>query len=112
MHKKISILSLEYPAEALVLRVLCLVLAILSCLYLYFVAASVLNIIARRESDSHAAMIQSSIGDLEQQYFALSQEITPQEAKTLGLSPVTEQQFVYETGNAAAAPIPHDTIII
>lgn len=112
MHKKISILSLEHPREALVLRGMCLLLAILSCLYLYFVAASVLNIIARKESDSRAAVLQSSIGALEQQYFALSQQITPDEAKMLGLTPVTEAQYVYETGNAAAAPLDANTITI
>jgi hypothetical protein len=112
VNKKLSVLSYEHPAEAVVFRALCLLLAIISCLYLYFVAASVLNVIARKEADASAASTQSSIGQLEQHYFTLSQSITPDEAAKLGLSPVTETNYVYLPGNAAAASLPTDNVTI
>ena len=112
IHKKISILSYEHPAESMVLRAIVLALALVSCLYLYFVAASVLNIIARKEADVRSTAVQSSINVLEQQYFALSQSTTQEEASNLGLVPIKSTSYVYQPGNAAAASIPASSVTI
>jgi hypothetical protein len=112
MYRKLSILSYEHPAESAVLRTLCFALALVCCLYLYLVASSVLNVIASKDAVAHSAAMQSSIGQLEQQYFALSQSMTPQAAATLGLTPVTETNYVYQPGNAAAAALPSAGVTI
>lgn len=101
--REMRVLAAEYPAERLAFKILIALLAVLVFAYFYFVIASVLNIIARKEADAQASKIESAVGDLEQQYFALSQEITPQAARELGLAPVSQTQYVYRPGNDASA---------
>ena len=112
MNKKLSILSIEYPWEATALRVLLFALALLGCLYLYFVAVSVLNIVAHKEADVKTNSLQSSIGDLEGQYLALSQQLTPGSEAQFGLAPISNTSYVYLPGNAAAASIPEQQATI
>ena len=92
-------LSLEHPRERFILRALGVTLAALICAYLYFVTASVLNVIASREAETQVSSIQSKIGSLEQQYLTLSQAADPQEGASLGLSPVEKTHYVYRPGN-------------
>ncbi|HUO50047.1 MAG TPA: hypothetical protein VMU25_00525 [Candidatus Paceibacterota bacterium] len=101
--REMRVLAAEHPAERIALKVLLVLLAVLLFAYFYFVVASVLNIIARKEADAQASKIESAVGNLEQQYFALSQSITPQAAQDLGLAPVEQTQYVYRPGNAASA---------
>ena len=87
------------------MRVLVSLLILLALGYLYFVAASVLNIMARKEALSQSAQIEGTIGSLEGQYFALSQGITPQSAVALGLSPISvkDTDYVNRPGNVGIA---------
>ena len=96
-------LTAEHPAERIVFRALGAVLFVLLCGYFYFVSASVLNIIARKEADAKSASLQTSVAQMEQRYFALRDSVTPQEAASLGLSRVSDTQYVYVPGNAASA---------
>ena len=96
-------LTIEHPMESVVFRTLGIVLFVLLCGYFYFVSASVLNIIARKEADTKSAVLQSSLAQMEQRYFALRDSVTPQEASSLGLSQVKNAQYVYVPGNAASA---------
>jgi hypothetical protein len=73
------------------------------CGYLYFVGASVLNIIARKEASRSSVALQSSIARLEKQYFVLSEAVTPTTGASLGLSHVQETNYVYRPGATAAA---------
>jgi hypothetical protein len=99
--KRTSALAIEYPAERVAFVLFAVVLGVLVFAYFYFVVASVLNVISRKEADASATTLQESIGSLEGQYFALSQSLTPQEASDMGLAPVKETQYVYRPGNAA-----------
>ena len=103
MHKKISILAFEHPLERAAMRAMSAVLVILFLGYLYFVGASVLNIIARKEATAQTATLQSAIASMEQQYFALSQSVDSRTEVELGLSPVSGTHYVYRPGNAASA---------
>lgn len=96
-------LHMEHPLEQRVFQILCIALGVLIAGYLYFVSASVLNIMANREAESSIAAVQSSIASLETQYFALDKDVTPAMAQTLGLAPVADPQYVYVPGNAASA---------
>lgn len=98
-------LSLEHPAERIILRVLSILLLASIAGYLYFVSASILNVIARKEALSSVAVIQGSIGGLEQNYFELSSGISPASGSSLGLAPVAHQSYVYRPGNVGAATI-------
>lgn len=103
MHKRISILAIEHPFERMARQGLFALLGILIIAYLYFVGASVLNIMARKEATASAVRIQSAIALMEQEYFALSQDVNPSAARELGLAPVSRTNYVYRPGNAASA---------
>ena len=105
-------LTVEHPVERHVVRILSVVLVALICGYLYFVSASVLNVMSRRDALAHIAQIQGSIGGLEQQYFTLSHGVSPTAGAGLGLAPVSATHYVYRPGNvgAAAATIARNAI--
>lgn len=105
LHRQLSILAIEHPLEKRALAALASILCLLVLAYLYLVAASVMNIVARKEADARATQIQSSIGALEESYFALSNALTPDSASSLGLAPVAKTAYVYRPGNAAAASV-------
>ncbi|MDB5238397.1 MAG: hypothetical protein JWM46_667 [Candidatus Kaiserbacteria bacterium] len=96
-------LSSEHPLEQVITKVLFITLAVLLAGYIYFVGSSVMNIIARKEADAQTTQIQSSIAVLEQQYFAVGQSVSPEKQASLGLSPISNTDYVYRPGNAASA---------
>lgn len=107
MNRKIHALAIEYQWERTLLRTLLVMLAFLTFCYLYFVVASVLNVIARKEADMSSTRLEGSIGSLEQHYFLLSRNLTPETGSTLGLSGISRQSYVYRhtmIGQAAVAP--------
>lgn len=110
MNTKLAILSIEYVYERTAARVLFALIGLAVLAYLYFVGASVLNIIARKEAARAASSLQGSIAALEKQYFALESTVTPESASSLGLAPVAGAQYVYRPGATAIAPINADTM--
>lgn len=104
VHRHFS-LTVEHPAERTTFRVLAATLLFLGLCYLYFVGASVLNVIARKEALTQTANLASAVSHLERDYFAASQKVTPEAARRLGLSPIEKTVYVYRPGNAAAATI-------
>jgi hypothetical protein len=100
-HGRFS-LSVEHPAEQRIFRILCALLAVLIAGYLYFVSASILNIMAGREAEASLAQVQSAIASLEQQYFALDEGVDQSIASSLGLTALKDTQYVYVPGNAAS----------
>lgn len=105
MNKQVQILAIEYQWEQTLLRGLLVMLAVLTLGYLYFVAASVMNVIAHKEASVRSTQLESSIGLLEREYFALSQELTPESGSALGLSTISDQSYVYRPGTIGAATI-------
>lgn len=103
-------LAHEHPRERLVQNGLLLVLTLLACLYLYFITATVLNVIARKDALGKVVRIQGLIGGLEQNYFALSKEVNPASAKAVGLTPLSDTAYVYRPGNVGAATIDPNAI--
>lgn len=94
---------MEHPYERHALSILSMILMVLVAGYLYFVASSILNVMARSDALAQIRDIESNIGGLEQQYLALSEEVSPQRASELGLTPVAHTAYVYRPGNAAVA---------
>lgn len=93
----------EHPYERTAVRWLFVLLAVLLCGYVYFVTASILNVIARKEAVADIARTQNAISSLEQRYFTLSQAVTPERGVGLGLSQVSSVSYVYRPGNTAMA---------
>jgi hypothetical protein len=110
MNKKLSILSIEYVYERAAAQVLLALICLAIIAYLYFVGASVLNIIARKEAAQKTTALQGSVAQLEKQYFTLSSAVTPDTASALGLAPITNAQFVYRPGATAIASHAADTM--
>lgn len=101
MNKKISTLAFEHPFERTLLMVLSVALTLCVCGYFYFVGASVLNIIERKEASAEIDSLHSSIAILEQQYFALHTDVTPIAARDLGLTAISDTAYMHRPGNAA-----------
>jgi len=105
MNKKISVLAIEFSLERHLVRALFAVLAVFLMGYFYGVGASVFNIMARKEATVKTVQMQSSIAQLEQEYFTLSHGIDKTSELTLGLAPVSSTQYVYRPGSTASAGI-------
>lgn len=112
MQKLRPALAIEYPIETAVLRTLCAALAVLVFSYLYFVSASVLNVIAQREARTQADGLMTAIGTAERDYFALSNAVTPEAGVPLGLGPVSNSNiaYVYRPGVVGQAESPRNAI--
>lgn len=87
-----------------------LTIFILACAYFYFVGASVLHIVARKEAAAETTRLQSSIARMEEEYFALSQQIDESIASDIGLVALESTQYIYEPSTAVAATIPGNGI--
>lgn len=103
-------LSLEHPMERMIARTLFALIVLSIFAYLYLVSASVLNVMARREADAQTVKYQSSIAQMESQYFALQKGVDESDAASLGLAPIKGTQYVYRPGNAAAATMGSNVI--
>ncbi|KKW20110.1 MAG: hypothetical protein UY63_C0001G0015 [Parcubacteria group bacterium GW2011_GWA2_51_10] len=103
MNKRISILSIEHPFERLLLRALLVIFVGLIFAYLYFVGASILHIIARKDALTQSAAISTAIGNHERDYFALSKNLTAESGGQFGLRPVGEVAYVNRPGTLGLA---------
>jgi len=94
--------------EHFVVRIL--IAAILMCVaaYLYFVGVSIMNVIANREASLESERLQSLVGTLEEEYFALSKAISPENGAVMGLSKTADTSFVRRGGGMASNVTPSD----
>ena len=110
IQKQMSVLSREYALEHTMLKVLGAVIVTLILCYVYLIAVSVLNVMARREALQKSDTMQSMMGEMEQQYFALSTSLDPARAQMLGLSPLKDTVYVYRTQMVGTAIRQRDEI--
>lgn len=103
-------LALQHPLERGLARFLAAALLLCVAGYLYFITASVMNVVARREAGVRSAAIEGSIGSLEREYFALSNAVEPEAAAEIGLVPVSQTAYVYRPGPLGAATIASNAI--
>lgn len=96
-------LTVEHPAERIVFRTLVSALFLLAILYVYFVGATILNVVARKEAVAQTAHLASAVSELERDYFAISKAIGPEDGARLGLAPVANTVYIHRPGNAALA---------
>lgn len=103
-------LTLEHPAERLLLRVLALSLTILALLYVYFVGASIGNVMARTDAIKQIASLAGAVAMLEREYFVASQSIGPESGSKLGLLPVENTTYVHTSEGRVADTMVSDAI--
>lgn len=96
----------EWHHERTVMHSIGAALVLSAMLYLYFVSASILNVMQRKEALAQLTRLEGSIGSLEQELFALSQTATPEAGSRLGLQPVSRTQYVYRPTSVTAQAQP------
>lgn len=105
-----ALLVAEYEGERMILRVALALMALCAVSYVYFVASSTLNVIARNDAQEQATYLESVVGTLEQRSLALAKEITPERASSLGLIPVAETAYVHALDDVGFAGAAHNAI--
>lgn len=98
-----SIFVNALPREEGAIRLLSSVIGILVFSYIGFVSMTIVNVIARKEAMDTSTALRAVVGQLERDYFALSNGVNAQSGPTLGLSPVSGANFVYRPGAVGAA---------
>lgn len=73
---------------------LCAALILLACLYVYFLSASILNVVMREEIEQDIVALSSTIGELEFEYLSLKQTIDLSRAHAMGLEQLPQKRFV------------------
>lgn len=95
-------MTAEHPGERFLLQGLFISLVVLVVAYGYFVSASILHVIARKEALAETAALRSSVALLERDYYALAANITPDKGAGLGLAPVSETKYIHRPGTVGA----------
>jgi len=96
-------LTFEHPAERIVLRVLIAVVIACAVAYVYFIAASTFNIIARKQAEVSAIAVHSKLAQVNAEYYQLSGQVTPARALAIGLTIVAEKDYVTRTSSLGLA---------
>ena len=91
-------LTHEHPAERTLFRVLIASLLLIACTYIYFVGASVLNVIARKEALLQTARLTGAVSALEREYFLIAKGVTPEAGGRPGPAPVAKTAYVRRLG--------------
>ncbi|GEM_PF-611475 len=99
-------LTLEHPAERTGFRIVIASLILIASAYVYFVGASVLNVIARKEALLQTARLTGAVSALEREYFLVAKGVTPEAGERLGLAPVPKTAYVRRPGVVGSARSP------
>lgn len=94
----------EFRYERAFLNSVFILLALFAVSYVYLVASSALHVIARNQALQASIQYESTVGELEREYFSLSGTITPSRGETLGLVPVERTQYVRRPSDIGRAP--------
>ncbi len=97
IQKTKALLAEEYFWESHLRRLLVLCTAVAFVAYVYCVAASILNVIARKEADAKAASFAAAISAHESTYFSLTQSIKEESLGEHGLFAISDKHFVTRT---------------
>jgi len=103
-------LTQEHPLENKAIHALAFMLLLAIFSYFYFVGASILNVVARKEALAKSAQLTTDIAKYEKDYFAISQSLTPEYGTQLGLSPVSKTAYVYRPTSLGQAQMQHNEI--
>lgn len=87
-------LTAEHPAERVLRAGLLVLLALLLACYVYLIASSTFNIIARKQALQEGMATQSTLSRINAEYYALSSTLTEERAAHLGLVPLEEKEYV------------------
>jgi cell division protein FtsL len=84
------------------------IIAISAAAYIFFVREAVLNVVARQQAMAQIQIENTSVSNLENQYFALKNSITMDVALAAGFEPAKISQFISTKSTGLAYnEIPH-----
>ena len=70
---------------------------ILVCLYMYFVSATIMHVVVRKESDHALTQMHSKLGALESEYIAAQHRVSEHVASLQGFVAAPEKVFIDRT---------------
>ncbi len=73
---------------------LCSVIVIFVLLYLYFLSASIVHVVIRKEINQDMVSVHTSISELETEYIDAQHNVSDQIALLEGYAPVTDKVFI------------------
>lgn len=91
------------PKEEHAVRFLCLSLAVLIVGYVVLVSMSVVNVIASQEAADELTALRTVVSGLENDYFAISKDITAKTGEQLGLTPTENISYVHQNSVVGSA---------
>jgi len=70
---------------------------ILVCLYMYFVSATIMHVVVRKETDQSMSQMHSKLGALEAEYIAAQHSVSEHVASLQGFVATSEKVFINRT---------------
>ena len=101
MHTKANHIFIRVHAfrgEEFVLHALFLMIGLCVVGYAYFVSLSIINVIAHKEAIAQSESLLSEVGTLEEEYFELSKQVTPESGAHLGMTATSDTTFIRRPG--------------
>ncbi len=89
--------AILYAEERLLVTFSGMLLLLAFALYMYFLSASVLNVVMRQEIDTEIRATQTKISGLESRYIVAKTNITPDVAIAHGLLKADQKTFITKT---------------
>lgn len=103
-------LTVEHPAERMAMKFSFFAIAALGVAYAYLVAASIVNVIERKEALAESATLANEVSRLEEVRLAAAEGLGPEEGARLGLVPVASTGYVHRPGGTASAALESNEI--
>lgn len=98
----VLLLKTEHPLERPLFQAALFTLFILVSAYGYFIGISIFDAIGQKEAAAESVRLETTVGALETEHFALSETITPERGAGFGLSAVPKK-YVYRPGAVGVA---------
>ena len=89
------------PREESAIKILGSILVLFVCSYIFLVSLSIVNVIARKEAGDESKALRAIVGQLERNYFALSHGLQASDGDVLGLTDVSETDYIHRPGAVA-----------
>ncbi len=81
---------------------------LLFSLYIYFISAAVVHVVARKEIDRELAQVNSHIGDMESTFISVKQAITPETIGQYGFTNAAQKKVYVAKAPANLVLVTHD----
>ena len=88
-----------YKEESRLFYIVSSLFVVVSCLYMYFVSASVMHVVMRKEIDSQIVEMATSISQLDAQYIEMQHSVSSDIASLKGFAIADKKVFIDKTND-------------